>query len=133
MTDDFHTESARKRLAYLDAQRQQTLANLAISKNDNDYESAAEEIQTIANIDAQRTNLINLHRQYEESQRPAQQVPQTREEWKTKAIERMTLEDGLEVARESKYGKILTGMIPVFSADIRRCCAAGAGVNNDAV
>jgi hypothetical protein len=107
MADDFHTESARKRLAYLDAQRQQVVANLAISKNDNDHDSAAEEIQQIANIDAQRNNLINLHQQYEASQRPAQQVPQTKEEWRVKAAERMTPEDGLEVARGSRHGKDL--------------------------
>ena len=71
-SDDFYSFSARQRLQQINANRAQALADLEVAKANSDYESAAGSVQEIANLEAQRQALVNLHDQYIRSQ----QVPE---------------------------------------------------------
>jgi hypothetical protein len=105
--DDFYTASAAQRINHLEAERARQLAQLAEAKANSDYESAGQAVQEIANIEAQKTNLISLHEQYVASQTPQRPPELTREERDAKPWNRMTPDDALELARKSKYGKDL--------------------------
>jgi hypothetical protein len=101
---DFYQESAEARLQRLNYQRQMALVNLQEAKMTGDLHSGGEYAQEIADIDAAKANLIRLHNAYLQSQQPAQQPEQTAEEWRVKAAERMTPDDGLKAAiNGSKY------------------------------
>jgi hypothetical protein len=109
MSDDFYLEAAKTRLNQLDYQRQLALTNLSAAKAQSDYDSAAEAVQEIADLDSARERLVRLHQQHVASQRPPQPLPQTPEELRVKPAEKMTWEDGLAVAvNGSRYGKDLT-------------------------
>jgi|ERR1700687_3432611 len=105
--NDFYLGAAEQRLRVLEAAKQRAVADLSEARACNDYEAAGVEIQTIASLDDQKASLIRLHQAHVQSQQQAQPVPQTAEEWRTKAVERMTPDDGLQVARGSKYAKDL--------------------------
>jgi hypothetical protein len=62
-SDDFYVFSARQRLQQINANRAQALADLEVAKASADYESAASSVQEIANLDAQRQAIVNLHDQ----------------------------------------------------------------------
>jgi hypothetical protein len=100
---DFYQESAEARMERLNYQRQMALVNLQEAKLTGDLHAGGEYAQEVADIDAAKANLVRLHNSYVQSQQQ-QPIPQTREEWRVKSAERMTPEDGLEVARNSKYG-----------------------------
>jgi hypothetical protein len=104
MSDDFETSSVKNRLHRLGYQRQLALTDLAEARATDDYSSGAEAAQTIANLDAEKANLIALYNRHIASNNPPPQIPQTAEEWRVKSADRMTPQDGLEVARRSKYG-----------------------------
>ena len=65
---DFYVYAAQQRMAEIEAQRAQSLADLAQYRATNDYQSAGQAVQEIANLDAQRQALVNLHEQYVASQ-----------------------------------------------------------------
>ena len=48
---DFYEDSARRRLEVIDAERQAALADLSAHKMNQDHDSAAQTIQTIADLD----------------------------------------------------------------------------------
>jgi hypothetical protein len=104
---DFYSDAASQRLAQIEAMRAQALADLATSKANSDYESAAASVQTIANLEAEKANVANLHRSYVASQTVPTPPELTREERDAKPWNRMTPDDALEIARGSKYGKDL--------------------------
>ena len=61
-----------QRASFFNAQRIQRHrfifpARLAAYKAPNDYQYAAASVQQIANLEAEKTNLVNLHQQYVES------------------------------------------------------------------
>jgi hypothetical protein len=107
MADDFYSFAANQRLAQIEAQRAQSLADLANAKANSDYESAAASVQQIANLEAEKTNVANLHRSYVASQTPPTPPELSAEERAAKPLHRMDFNDGLELARTSKYGKPL--------------------------
>lgn len=102
--DDDLYQAAERQFKSLSAARKRSEAMLAEYRADNNLEGIGEALQEIGNIDAAASNLSNLARRHAQSQQAPPQVPQTAEEWRTKAVERMTPEDGLLVARKSKYG-----------------------------
>src|SRR5262249_34131109 len=108
MADDFYSYSARQQLAQLDAERAEALADLARYKAANDPVMAATEIQRLADINAKQRNLVELHQQYEASQRPPQPQELTQEERLARPLEKMSAEDALELAKTSRYGKDLS-------------------------
>jgi hypothetical protein len=116
MAKDFYEKSVRKQWRAIEVARQQSLTALAEAKNVGDSFSGAEAIQNLADLDAQARNLQALQQQYYQSQQgPA---PQTREEWQAKPADRMTPQDGLEVMRQSRYGRDLTWSDPNVRAGV---------------
>ena len=103
-SDDFYTFSARQRLQQINANRAQSLADLEVAKSNSDYESAAASVQEIANLEAQRQALVNLHSQYVASQTPPAPVELTPEEKAAKPIAAMDYGDVWEMSATSKYG-----------------------------
>ena len=107
MADDFYV-SARAARFRPDRGRAESraFADLADAKASADYETAGYAVQTLANLDAEARNLANLHEQYVRSQiRPPPEI--SAEEKAAKPWNRMTPDDALELARQSKYGKDL--------------------------
>src|SRR5262249_40799929 len=117
--DDFYVFSTRKRLELIDAARQQTLADLSLAKSGADYDSASEYVQRLADLDAQQANLVNLHQQYQRSMTAPAPPELTPEEQAAKPWDRMTWDDALDLARESKYGRDLTHNDPHVQAGYR--------------
>ena len=105
---DFYEDSARRRLAQIDAARARAVADLEDCRADGNDTLGGEYEQQIANLDADKRNLLDLHRRYVESQNPPQPPPLSPEERHAKPWDKMTWDDGLELARNSKYGKDLT-------------------------
>ena len=105
--DDYYTHLARQQLQRLDANKAQTLADLAAAKANSDYETAGSAVQELADIESKRTNLLNLHDQYVRSQHVPEPPELTPEEKHALPWDRMSVADGLELARTSKYGKDL--------------------------
>ena len=118
-SDDFYTYSARQRLQQINAGRAQALADLEVAKAQADYDSAGAAVQQIADLEAQRQSLVNLHDQYIRSQQPPEQPEVTAEERFARPLERMTWEDGLDVSRNSQYGKDLDANDPNVQAGFR--------------
>jgi hypothetical protein len=103
-SDDFYSFSARQRLQQINADRAQCLADLEQAKAASDYESAASSVQEIANLEAQRQALVNLHDQYVRSQQVPEAPELTPEEKAARPWDKMNWQDGLDLARTSKYG-----------------------------
>ena len=118
-SDDFYTYSARQRLQQINAGRAHALADLEVAKEQADYDSAGAAVQQIADLEAQRQSLVNLHDQYIRSQQPPEQPEVTAEERFARPLERMTWEDGLDVSRNSQYGKDLDANDPNVQAGFR--------------
>jgi hypothetical protein len=102
---DFYLDAARQQLAQLDAEKAAALADLAAHRANGDRESAACCVQTLANLEAQRQNLTALANQYVASQHPPAQPELSAEERAARPWDRMTPDDGLQIAKTSKYGK----------------------------
>jgi hypothetical protein len=64
MADDFYVFSAKQRLQQINAGRAQALADLEQCKAASDYEGAAASVQQIANLDAEKNNLVAPANQY---------------------------------------------------------------------
>jgi hypothetical protein len=109
MSEDFKTESTRRRLRELDALRQQQVANLAISEADGDYEDAKHEITKIAVIDAEKAAIEALYN----SHMAANQPPPRRspDAWKTKRSDELDYEDGWHMINQTSENAKLGGGI----------------------
>jgi hypothetical protein len=57
---DFYTDSARRRLEQIEAERAAARADLAAYRTNSDYDSAAQIIQQLADLDRQAANLHDL-------------------------------------------------------------------------
>jgi hypothetical protein len=123
---DFYQYAAQQRLQQLEAQKAQALADLAVHKASNDYQSAAESVQQIANLEAEKTNLVSLHNQYVESQTPPEPVQLSDEEIAAKPIGRMDWSDAMALARTSKYARDLDHNDPLVQAGYRAVLAGRA-------
>jgi hypothetical protein len=104
---DFYRDSAERRLAQLSANRAASIADLEAHKLNGDHDAAGEVIQNLANIDAERANLTQLYQSYVQSQQPRQPDVLTDEERNARPWHKMTADDGLQLAKTSKYGKSL--------------------------
>ena len=102
-----------------DQRRSSTGSSREVAKAQADYDSAGAAVQQIADLEAQRQSLVNLHDQYIRSQQPPEQSEVTAEERFARPLERMTWEDGLDVSRNSQYGKDLDANDPNVQAGFR--------------
>jgi hypothetical protein len=107
MADDFYGVAANHRMQMLAAEEQAALADLAAFRANNDTESAAGAVQQLANLRAERANLVELHNAYVASQQPPPQPELSDEEKLARPWHRMTPQDALDLAKTSKYGKDL--------------------------
>jgi hypothetical protein len=89
--DDFLVRSATKQYQTLQAGRDEAVANLSNARRYGDEETAAENIQYIANIDAQIRDLNDLCNRHAASQQPPPEP--SREELMAKPIDRTTQAD----------------------------------------
>lgn len=71
MSDEFYVAAWSQRVNELGAERAEAVAELERAKAQGDYHSAGHAIERIADIDARGANLVNIQRQYEQSQAPA--------------------------------------------------------------
>jgi hypothetical protein len=104
MAQDWYVEAGEQRLADINAQRSQAVADLEAAKVRYDGDSAGDAIQRIADCDAQRANLMNLYTQYWHSQNPPQPPEPSAEERMAKPLDRMNYGDVYEMLKHSKYG-----------------------------
>jgi hypothetical protein len=107
MSNDFYSDAAAQRLRMLDAERAAHLADLAAHRANGDTESAATVVQALANAEAERGNLLNLYNAYVQSQQPPQPEQLTDAERFSRPWDKMTPDDGLALAKTSKYGRDL--------------------------
>ena len=108
MADDFYSQAASHRLTLIEAERAAALADLAAHRANSDYDSAAASVQALANLDAERQNLVSLHQNYIASQTPPTPPEVSPEERAAKPWYRMDYSDVLEMAKGSRYGKDLS-------------------------
>src|SRR5262249_55214420 len=104
---DWYTFSAGQRLAQIEAEKAQCLADLQYAKaNGGD---GADSVQRLADLSAQARNVHALHDEYIRSQQPPPRVELTQEQRQALGPDQMTWWDhGLEIARNSKHGWDLT-------------------------
>jgi hypothetical protein len=84
-------------------------------------------VQTLADLEASKRNVLALHNQYVRSQQPPPAPPElTAEEKAAKPWDKMTWEDGLDLAKTSKYGRDLDHSDPNVQAGYREVAARRA-------
>jgi hypothetical protein len=123
MADDFYIDAAKQQLAMLDAERQACLADLATHRVNGDRESAAGCVQTLANIDAQKSNLNALYQQYAASQQPP--PPESAEMKAAKPISEMNYQDIYEWTKKNSKIGIDDDMFRAGIAEVQRRRARG--------
>ena len=94
------------------------MADLAQYKANHDYEMGAETAQQMANIAAERNNIIGLHQQHAMSKIPMAPRQESREVKPAKPITDMNSDELMNLYRTSKHGKDLTWN----DANVRRGC-----------
>jgi hypothetical protein len=98
----------------LKEQSHSLLLSEAVKQND-DY-SQAEEMQNIANVRAERKNLVNEYNEEMARQQPRRPEYLTPEERAARPIEKMDWSDAVELARTSRYGRNLKADDPYMIA-----------------
>jgi hypothetical protein len=104
---DFYQDSAQRRLQQIEAERAAAMADLAAHRLNSDYDSAGQVIQQVANLDSERANLTALYQRYVAENTPRQPEQRTQEELEHLPWNKMTPDDGLQLAKTSKYGRDL--------------------------
>jgi hypothetical protein len=110
---DFYWDSAAKRYMQLDAERAAAQADLVAHKANGDYDSAAEVVQRLADIDAQARNVEDLARRYAQSQQAPPSAQLTPEEVAALPADKMRVEHVLDsINRTSRYARDLSPSDP---------------------
>jgi hypothetical protein len=105
---DFYISAGERRAAQLEAERAAAQADLTAFRAQGDYDSAAEAIQRLADIDSASRNLHNLYERYIQSQQPRYAPPENDAERMAKSWDKMSWQDGLDAATHgSKYASNL--------------------------
>jgi hypothetical protein len=107
MADDFYLSAARERANAIEMALAASKADLLVHRQNGDLQAAGEAVQEIANLTSQQSNLPALCQGYIQSQQPRQSEVLTDEERNARPWTKMTPDDGLALARTSKYGKTL--------------------------
>ena len=123
---DFYVYAAQQRMAEIEAQRAQALADLAQYKATSDYQSAGQG----CGADRKPRRRAAKHRQPAfaicRKSAGSRAVELSAEERHAKPIERMDWQDALDLARTSKYGKDLSHDDPAVAAGYREVLARRA-------
>jgi hypothetical protein len=107
MASDFYLEAARERQNAIELELASCKADLLAHRQNGSLAEAGEAVQRIADLTSQQSNLQALCQGYIQSQTPPQPEVLTDEERAAKPWHRMTPDDGLQLAKTSKYGKSL--------------------------
>jgi hypothetical protein len=107
MSNDFYLNAAQQRAAELEMELSAAKTDLLTYRHNSDLQAAGEAVQRIANLTAEQSNLRGLVEGYVQSQQPRQPEQRTQEELEHLPWHKMTADDGLQLARTSKYGKSL--------------------------
>ena len=102
---DFYRDSAERRLQQLNANRAAALADLEAHRLNADHDAAAECIQQVADLDAARQNLVDLHQRYVASQTPATPPEPSPEERAARPWNRKDWGDIVQLTQTSKYAR----------------------------
>jgi hypothetical protein len=103
--DPFIKQAGHNRWLQLDEFLAQEQANLARHHRTGDVENASMSIQLIANAVQEKQALQALHDEQVRAETPPPAPPPlTREEQMAKPLEKMTWEDGWNIANTSKHG-----------------------------
>jgi hypothetical protein len=101
--DDPYVAAGRHRIAAIDAAIAQAQADAQAHVVNNDLESLGESEQTIANLRADRQNLLNLHADYQRSQIPAPEPSEA--ELQAMPVQNMTHDQWFRyLNKTTKYG-----------------------------
>ncbi len=103
--DDWYIQQGRNRLQQIAYARASAVADLEGAKVSYDDDAAGSALQTIADLDAQRANLMGLYQQYWNSQHPPAPPQPSAEERKARTWDRMDWQDIVDMTRTSKYAK----------------------------
>ncbi len=102
---DWYVERGMERLAQINAERAQAVADLEAARARYDDDGAGEAIQRVADLDAAAASLNSLYYRYAQSQTPPPARVPTPEEKAAKPISAMDWNDLVDMVRTSKYGK----------------------------
>jgi hypothetical protein len=116
---DFYSDSARRRLELIEAERAAALADLAAHRANSDYESASQTIQAVADLDAAKAHLLALHQNYVASQQAPQQPNVSPEERAARPPTAMDWQDVVEVTRGSRHARNIRPDDPAMIAGWR--------------
>lgn len=114
MAKDFYVKAAKAQYQALQTARAQALSDLEAAKQNDDKWAAAQSVQQLADLASAQENLGRLVSQYAASQQPA--PPLSEEERMARPLERMTPDDGLAIARTSRYARDLSWNDPFVQA-----------------
>jgi hypothetical protein len=103
MANDFYAQAAISRANMIEAEMAAAKADLMAHRANNDVESASASVQTIANLEAERANLNTLYQNYVQSQQPPAPEQLTDSERFARPWTKMTWQDGLDLAKTSRY------------------------------
>jgi hypothetical protein len=107
MASDFYLEAVRERANAIEMELASCKADLLVHRQNGSLSEAGEAVQRIADLTSQQSNLQAMTQGYIQSQQPAQPEQLTDEERNARPWHKMTPDDGLALARQSKYGRTL--------------------------
>jgi hypothetical protein len=107
MSQDFYLNAAQQRAAELEMELSAAKTDLLTYRHNQDLQGAGEAVQRIADLTNQQNSLQALCQGYIQSQQPRQAEQLTDEERNARPWHKMTADDGLQLAKTSKYGRSL--------------------------
>jgi hypothetical protein len=122
---DFYQDSAQRRLQQIEAERAAAMADLAAHRLNSDYDSAGQVIQQVANLDSERANLTALYQRYVAENTPRQPEQRTQEELEHLPWNKMTPDDGLQLAKRRNTAATSTGLTRMSETVMPKRSAAG--------
>jgi hypothetical protein len=122
---DPNITAAQYRAAEIDTQIAAAQADLKAYQLNQDTQSAAGAIQQIADLTAQRENLVSLYNSYVNSQQPQYQQPLSKEELEALPPEKMHYGHVYEMLKGSAKHGIDDNLFRAGMAEVRRRRATG--------
>jgi hypothetical protein len=96
MAEDYYTQVAKHRLGQIDAEKAAHQANLMQFRAEGDMDGGAHAAQQIANLEAERNNILALHQQHVNAT-----APQPQRHWRDKRTEEMNYNDVAQMLIET--------------------------------
>jgi hypothetical protein len=119
MANDFYVEAASARANQIECELAACKADLLAHKSNSDVQGAAQAVQQIANLEAEKQNLTQLYQSYVASKNPPAPPEESFEQKQAKPWDKMNWNDALDLVRGTKLGKDLTLDDPNVQAGMR--------------